>query len=70
MELNSYQKQVVRDLPEYLNCVNRSTNLFSAWREYWFAKDVEVGMGGVPSYNNSTAKADIYLFHKGYFWFA
>lgn len=56
MELNSYQKQVIRDLSEYLNCVNRSTNLFSAWREYWFAKDVAVGMGGVPSYNNSIAK--------------
>ena len=56
MELNSYQKQVMRDLSEYLNCVNRSTNLFSAWREYWFAKDVAVGLGGVPSYNNSIAK--------------
>ena len=56
MELNSYQKQVMQDLSEYLNCVNRSTNLFSAWREYWFAKDVAVGMGGVPSYNNSIAK--------------
>ena len=56
MELNSYQKQVMRDLSEYLNCVNRSTNLFSAWQEYWFAKDVAVGLGGVPSYNNSIAK--------------
>lgn len=56
MELNSYQKQVMRDLSEYLNCVNRGTNLFSAWREYWFAKDVAVGLGGVPSYNNSIAK--------------
>ena len=56
MELNSYQKQVMRDLSEYLNCVNRSTNLFSAWRDYWFAKDVAVGLGGVPSYNNSIAK--------------
>lgn len=53
MELNNYQKQVMRDLSAYLNCVNRSTNLFSAWREYWFAKDVAVGLGGVPSYNNS-----------------
>lgn len=53
MELNNYQKQVMRDLSAYLNCVNRGTNLFSAWREYWFAKDVPVGLGGVPSYNNS-----------------
>lgn len=53
MELNNYQKQVMRDLSAYLNCVNHSTNLFSAWREYWFAKDIAVGLGGVPSYNNS-----------------
>lgn len=53
MELNSYQRQVMRDLSAYLNCVNHGTNLFSAWREYWFAKDVAVGLGGVPSYNNS-----------------
>ena len=53
MELNSYQKQVIRDLSEYLGCVNRSPNLYAAWREYWFSKDVAVGFGGVPSYNNS-----------------
>ncbi|MBR3999085.1 MAG: DEAD/DEAH box helicase family protein, partial [Clostridia bacterium] len=45
--------QVMRDLSAYLHCVNRGTNLFSAWREYWFSKDVAVGLGGVPSYNNS-----------------
>lgn len=43
----------MRDLSSYIGCVNRGTNLFSAWREYWFAKDVAVGLGGVPSYNNS-----------------
>lgn len=53
MELNNYQKQVMRDLSAYLTCVNRGTNLYSAWREYWFAKDVAVGLGGVPSYNNA-----------------
>ena len=53
MELNNYQKQVMRDLSAYLTCVNHGTNLYSAWREYWFAKDVAVGLGGVPSYNNS-----------------
>ncbi len=53
MELNNYQKQVMRDLSAYLTCVNRGTNLYSAWREYWFAKDVAVGLGGVPSYDNA-----------------
>ena len=57
MELNNYQKQVMCDLSAYLDCVNRGTNLFSAWREYWFSKDVAVGLGGVPSYNNSIERA-------------
>ena len=55
MELNNYQKQVMRDLSAYLNCVNNGTNLYSAWREYWFSKDIGVGLGGVPTYNNSIA---------------
>ncbi len=52
MELNGYQNQVMRDLSAYLACVNCGTNLFSAWREYWYSKDIAVGLGGVPSYNN------------------
>ncbi len=53
MELNNYQKQVMRDLSAYLNCVNESANLPGAWRKYWFDKDVAVGLGGVPRYNDS-----------------
>lgn len=53
VELNNYQNQVMHDLSGNMACVNNSTNLFSAWREYWFAKDVAVGLGGVPSYNNA-----------------
>ena len=53
MELNNYQRQVMRDLSAYLNCVNESANLHSAWRKYWFDKDVAVGLGGVPRYNDS-----------------
>lgn len=53
MELKTYQKQVMRDLSAYMSSVNRNANLYSAWREYWFSKDVAVGFGGVPSYNNA-----------------
>lgn len=53
MELNGYQRQVMRDLTDYMNCVNRGVNLYSAWREYWFSKDIAVGLNGVPSYNNA-----------------
>ena len=53
MELNNYQKQVMRDLSAYLHCVNESNHLPGAWRKYWFDKDVAVGLGGVPKYNDS-----------------
>ena len=53
MELKTYQKQVMRDLSAFMNSVNRNTNLYSAWRAYWFDKDVAVGAGGVPRYNNA-----------------
>ena len=45
MELKTYQKQVMRDLSAFMNSVNRNTNLYSAWRAYWFDKDVAVGAG-------------------------
>ena len=53
MELKNYQKQVMRDLSAYMSSVNRNANLYSAWRSYWFDKDVGVGSGGVPRYNNA-----------------
>lgn len=53
MELKNYQRQVMRDLSAYMNCVNESANLPSAWRRYWFDKDIAVGLGGVPRYNDS-----------------
>ena len=55
MELNSYQNQVMRDLSAYMRCVMERTNLYSAWREYWFSKDIAVGSGGVPAYKNTIA---------------
>lgn len=53
MELKEFQKNVIEDLKKYLLCVNRSNNLISAWREYWFRKDINVGLGGVPPYNHT-----------------
>lgn len=53
MELKNYQKNVLKDLSEYMNCLNRSGNLVSAWREFWFRKDIHVGFGGVPPYQNT-----------------
>ena len=53
MELKNYQKKVMENLSSYLNCLNRSENIISAWREYWFRQDINVGFGGVPSYKDN-----------------
>lgn len=55
MELKNYQKNVMSNLSSYLDCLGRSENLISAWREYWFRQDINVGFGGVPPYNNTIA---------------
>ena len=53
MELKTYQKQVMRDLSAYMNAVNSNKTLSSAWFAYWKNKDIAVGVGGVPKYNNA-----------------
>ncbi|MCU5668805.1 DEAD/DEAH box helicase (plasmid) [Bacillus cereus] len=52
MELKTYQKNVINNLNSYLNCVNDSNNIKTAWSDYWQAQDINVGFGGVPVYNN------------------
>lgn len=53
MELKTYQKKVMQNLSAYMETVNNSAGLQSAWRNYWAAQDIAVGMGGVPAYNNA-----------------
>ncbi|SHK42588.1 type III restriction enzyme [Hathewaya proteolytica DSM 3090] len=53
MELKNYQKKVMDNLSSYMNCLRRSENLISAWREYWFRQDINVGLGGVPFYKEN-----------------
>lgn len=53
MELNRYQQEVMRHLTSYLQCLNQCRNMTSAWREYWFRQDINVGFGGVPAYNDT-----------------
>ena len=55
MELKSYQNAVMRDLTSYLDALNRTNDLKKAWREYWSERDISVGIGGVPAYNNALA---------------
>ena len=53
MTLKTYQKNVMDNLSSYMQCLDKCENLTSAWREYWFRQDINVGIGGVPAYNNT-----------------
>lgn len=53
MELKNYQKKVMKNLSAYMEAVNNSAGLTSAWKNYWQAQDIAVGFGGVPAYNNA-----------------
>lgn len=53
MELKNYQKSVMRNLSSYMDCVNNTADLFTAWEEYWRHQDICIGFGDVPSYNNA-----------------
>lgn len=55
MELKNYQKAVMKDLTSYLTHLNDDNDLFKAWKHYWGEKNVAVGLGGVPAYNNAIA---------------
>lgn len=55
MELKNYQKAVMKDLTSYLTHLNDDDNLFKAWKHYWGEKNIAVGIGGVPAYNNAIA---------------
>lgn len=53
MELKNYQKKAIRDVISYLEILNQDNNLFTAWKHYWERKDIRIGLGGVPNYNNA-----------------
>ncbi len=53
MELNNYQKKVMANLSAYVEAVNHSAGLNSAWKNYWASQDISVGFQGVPVYNNA-----------------
>lgn len=53
MELKNYQKAVMKDLTSYLTHLNDDNDLFKAWKHYWGEKNIAVGLGGVPAYNNA-----------------
>lgn len=52
MELRNYQKQVVKDLSNYLKILNETNNIKTAYTQYWNSNDIKVGLGGVPNYKD------------------
>ena len=53
MELNDYQKEAKRDIETYLSVLNSDNNLIAAWKDYWAKRDIRIGLGGVPPYNDA-----------------
>lgn len=53
MEFKNYQKKVMKNLSEYMKCIEKENNIISAWENYWLKQDICIGSGGVPKYNNT-----------------
>lgn len=52
MRLKNYQKDVIKDLTLYLELLNQTQDLDMAYRLFWEGKNIRVGTGGVPAYQN------------------
>lgn len=52
MEMKRYQKKVIQDLSRYMEFLNREGNMGKAYTAFWNEKGVNVGFGGVKSYQN------------------
>lgn len=52
MELKSYQRDVIRDLQAYLECLAQTGSISRAYEQFWREKGVSVGPGCMPPYQN------------------
>ena len=52
MELKNYQKKVIGDLTHYMELLNELGSLGRTWRAFWEEKNVPIGFGGVPAYQD------------------
>lgn len=53
MELKNFQKRVINDLNRYCELLNITDSVSGAYKEFWAEKNVMIGFGGMPSYNNT-----------------
>lgn len=52
MELKRYQNAVMSDLSSFMDAVDQENDIVKGWNSYWSGKDIGVGSGGVPFYQN------------------
>lgn len=52
MELKIYQKQVIADLSRYMTLLNETRHSAKAYQLLWEEKNVPIGFGGVPSWQD------------------
>jgi len=52
MELKPYQQSVINDLSLFLSYLNDKTSISSSYTGYWNSKQVNVGFGGLPAYQD------------------
>lgn len=52
MELKTYQKSVMDDLSSFMDAVSQENDIIKGWHSFWNSKDINVGLGGVPYYQN------------------
>lgn len=52
MELKNFQKQVLTDLNNYCELVNKLNSVSGAFNEFWREKNVRVGIDNIPVYKN------------------
>lgn len=52
MELKKYQKRVIADLVDYLQCLNAHASLSEAFRAFWDERQIAVGVNGFQGYQN------------------
>lgn len=53
MELKKYQKQVIADLNHYMELLTETKSVSGAYNAFWNEKNIRVGFGGLPPYNDT-----------------
>ena len=53
MELKKFQIKVLQDLNRYCELLNETNSVVSAYSNFWLEKNIVVGFGGLPAYNNT-----------------